>query len=179
MQADYPDSSVAKPCYFVAKTLLVFHPVVGVKICGLTSVDDVTACAAAGVDWIGLNFHPGSPRFVQPERAAAIIAALPPSISAVGVFVDWPAAEVADLSHSLGLKIVQLHGSEPPEYLRSLGQLKVIRAFRVGGSSAWAHVREYLAHAETLGCPPHAILVDSYVAGQPGGTGTPARPTNQ
>jgi phosphoribosylanthranilate isomerase len=149
----------------------VFHPVVGVKICGLTRVEDVVACAGAGVDWIGLNFHPGSPRFVQLDQAAEIIASLPSSISAVGVFVDRPASEVLDFSRRLGLKIVQLHGSESPEYLLSLGQLKVIRAFRLSGSSAWAGVSEYLAHAETLGRPPHAILIDSYVAGQPGGTG--------
>lgn len=161
---------MAWPCNF-AKTLLVFHPVVGVKICGLTCVEDVTACAAAGVDWVGLNFHPGSPRFVQPDRAAEIIASLPASISAIGVFVDRPAAEVEDLSQRVGLKIIQLHGSEPPEYLLTLGQLKVIRAFRVDGTSAWDGVSEYLAQAEKLDCPPHAILIDSCVPGQPGGTG--------
>jgi phosphoribosylanthranilate isomerase len=64
-----------------------------------------------------------------------------------------------------------LHGNESPEYLLSLGQLKVIRAFRLGGSSAWARVNDYLARAEVLGCPPEAILIDAYVAGQPGGTG--------
>jgi phosphoribosylanthranilate isomerase len=146
-------------------------PVVGVKICGLTRVEDAIACAAAGVDWIGLNFHPGSSRFVQRDRAAEIITALPSSICAVGVFVDRPASEVADLCRQLGLKFVQLHGNESPEYLLSLGQLKVIRAFRLGGSSAWASVNDYLARAEVLGCPPEAILIDAYVAGQPGGTG--------
>src|SRR5271155_204749 len=115
-------------------------PLVGVKICGLTRTQDAIACAAAGVDWVGLNFHPGSPRFVQPDRAAEIIAALPLSICAVGVFVDQPATEVADLCRRLGLKFAQLHGNESPEYLLSLGQLKVIRAFCLGGSSAWVGV---------------------------------------
>jgi len=146
-------------------------PVVGVKICGLTRAQDAIACAAAGVDWVGLNFHPGSPRFVQPDRAAEIIAALPLSICAVGVFVDQPATEVADLCRRLGLKFAQLHGNESPEYLLSLGQLKVIRAFRLGGSSDWAGVNDYLARTGVLGCPPDAILIDAYVAGQPGGTG--------
>ncbi len=50
---------------------------VAVKICGLTRVDDALACAAVGVDWIGLNFHPGSPRFIDPAQAAMIIGALP------------------------------------------------------------------------------------------------------
>jgi phosphoribosylanthranilate isomerase len=149
----------------------MLFPLVGVKICGLTRVEEAIACAAAGVDWIGLNFHPGSPRCVQPARAAEIIAALPSTICAVGVFVDRPATEVADLSQQLGLKFVQLHGNESPEYLQSLGQLKVIRAFRVGRSSAWALVNEYVARAIVLGCAPDAILIDAYVPGQPGGTG--------
>jgi phosphoribosylanthranilate isomerase len=170
MPAGYPDSSTAQP-FNSAKTLLVFHPVVGVKICGLTRVEDAMACAAAGVDWVGLNFHRGSPRFIELYRAAEIIAALPASISAVGVFVDRPATEVADFCRRLGLNRVQLHGCETPEYLLSLGKLKVIRAFRLGGSLAWAGVSEFLARAEVLGCPPDAILIDAYVAGQPGGTG--------
>ena len=123
----------------------MFHPVVGVKICGLTRARDAIACAAAGVDWIGLNFHPDSPRFIQPDRAAEILGALPSSIGAVGVFVNRPATDVVDLCRRLGLEFVQLHGNESPEYLLSLGQLKVIRAFRVSGSSAWAGVTEYLA----------------------------------
>jgi phosphoribosylanthranilate isomerase len=142
-----------------------------VKICGLTRAQDAIACAAAGVDWIGLNFHPDSPRFVQPHRAAEILGALPSSICAVGVFVDRPASEVVDLCRRLGLKFVQLHGNESPEYLKSLGELKVIRAFRLGGSSDWAGVNDYLARAQVLGCPPEAILIDSYVDGRPGGTG--------
>ncbi len=75
---------------------------VRVKICGLTRVDEALACAEAGADWIGLNFHPGSPRYVRPEEAAAIVAALPDSVAAVGVFVDRPAEQVAELAERLG-----------------------------------------------------------------------------
>ena len=147
------------------------HPVVGVKICGLTCIDDVLACAEAGVEWIGLNFHPNSSRFIEPARAATIIAALPPSIYAVGVFVDRPAGEVAKVADQLGLTIVQLHGHEPPEDILALGHLQVIRAFRLKRASDWSGVSEYLARARVVGRPPDAILVDAYVAGQSGGTG--------
>jgi phosphoribosylanthranilate isomerase len=149
----------------------VSHPVVGVKICGLTCVEDALACADAGVEWIGLNFHPGSPRFIQPAQAAVIIGALPPSVSAVGVFVDRPAAEVADVAAQLGLKIVQLHGQEPPEDLIALRHLRLVRAFRLRQASDWIGVVDYLAHAQVMGRPPDAILVDAYVPGRLGGTG--------
>ena len=67
-----------------------------------------------------------------------IIAALPASVSAVGVFVDRPAAEVAEVAERLGLGIVQLHGQEPPEDLLALDQLQIIRAFRLDRASAWS-----------------------------------------
>ncbi len=146
-------------------------PVIGVKICGLTRVDDALACAEMGADWIGLNFHPGSPRYVRPEEAAAIIAALPASASAVGVFVDRPPIQVAGLAKRLGITIVQLHGHEPPEDLLALGSLQVIRSFRLDRAAAWGPVIEYLSRAGGLGRVPDAVLVDAYVAGRPGGTG--------
>jgi len=145
--------------------------VIGVKICGLTRVDDALACAEMGADWIGLNFHPGSPRYVRPEEAAAIIAALPASASAVGVFVDRPPIQVAVLARRLGITIVQLHGHEPPEDLLALGSLQVIRAFRLDRAAGWGRVIEYISRAGGLGRVPDAVLVDAYVAGQPGGTG--------
>jgi len=145
--------------------------VVRVKICGLTRVDEALACARAGAQWIGLNFHPVSPRYVQPVEAAEIIAALPASTSPVGVFVDRPAALVAEVADRLGLKIVQLHGREPPEDLLSLDHLQIIKAFRLDAASTWCGVNDYLGRARALGRLPDAILIDAYVAGQNGGTG--------
>jgi phosphoribosylanthranilate isomerase len=145
--------------------------VVAVKICGVTRVDDALACAAEGVEWIGLNFHPGSPRFIHPVEAATIIGALPSSVNAVGVFVDRPACEVADRADQLGLTVVQLHGREPPEDLVLLRNLKVFRTFRLKSASDWTRVSDYLTRARALGRLPDAILIDAYVAGQPGGTG--------
>ena len=128
-----------------------------------------------GADWIGLNFHPGSPRYVEQSIAAAIIAALPDTVAVVGVFVDRPPGEVAEVAERLGLGIVQLHGQEPPEDLLELGPLRVIRAFRLGHPSAWNGVCDYVAQADALGRPLDGVLVDAYVAGQPGGTGVSIR----
>ncbi len=147
------------------------HRVVRVKVCGLTRADDAIACARLGVDWIGLNFHPGSPRCVDVTAAAEIIAALPASTQAVGVFVDRPPSDIAQIAESLGLEIVQLHGHEPAEDLLALGRLRVIRAFGLGSRSSWDGVMEYLQRARELGRLPDAVLFDAWVAGLAGGTG--------
>jgi phosphoribosylanthranilate isomerase len=149
------------------------HPSdVRIKICGLTRVDEALACLEAGADWIGLNFHPGSPRFVDPDCAAEIIAALPCPSQAVGLFVDRPADEVAATAARLGLAAVQLHGDEPPDDLLVLSHLRIIRAFRLGNAGDVRGMGEYLARAEALGRGPDAVLVDAYVPGRAGGTGT-------
>jgi len=149
----------------------VSNSAVLVKICGLTCVEDAQACAELGADWIGLNFHRGSPRYIELRVASDIIAALPDSVAVVGVFVDRPPIEVAEVAERLGLSIVQLHGQEPPEDLLQLGPIRVIRAFRLGHPSEWEGVRDYLSRADALGRPLEGVLVDAYVAGRPGGTG--------
>lgn len=142
-----------------------------IKICGLTDPADARVAAAAGADWIGLNFHPSSPRRVDEPTAARIRDALPTGVEAVGLFVDRPAAEVAAVASRLGLGIVQLHGAEPVEDLVALRHLRVIRAFRLGTTEDIGRMASYLARAEELGCGPNAVLVDAFVAGTHGGTG--------
>jgi phosphoribosylanthranilate isomerase len=144
---------------------------VRVKVCGLTSVDEARACAALGVDWIGLNFHPPSPRYVDPRRASEIAAALPPEVSAVGVFVNRPPDEISDVAERVGLALVQLHGDEPPEHLRSLLHLRVVKAFRLDCGSAWERVSAYIACTHSIGAKLEAVLIDAYIPGIPGGTG--------
>lgn len=142
-----------------------------VKVCGLTSLADALVCAEAGADWIGLNFHPPSPRFLTIELASRIVAALPTHCSAVGLFVNRPSAEVAEIAARIGIDTVQLHGDEPVEALAALAPLRVVRAFRLGDRLAVDLMSEYLYRAETLGASPFATLIDGYVAGQAGGTG--------
>jgi phosphoribosylanthranilate isomerase len=142
-----------------------------IKVCGLTDRDEALATAAAGAAWIGLNFHPASPRRIEPAAAAAIVAALPPTAEAVGLFVDRPPQEVAALAARVGLRIVQLHGREPPEDLLALRHLHLVRAFRLADARSVAEMGAYLRRAEALGRPPDAVLIDAYVAGRPGGTG--------
>jgi len=90
-----------------------------VKICGVTNVEDARAAVEAGASAIGFNFWPKSPRYLPPEDAPAVLAAVPKSVWKVGVFVDEPAERVAAIARELGLDVVQLHGtSQAPANFR-------------------------------------------------------------
>ena len=99
-----------------------------VKVCGVRSVDAAQACAAGGVDLVGLNFVPGAGRAVS-ERLAV---AMKPSLSGcktVGVFRDQPLEEVAGIVARVGLDMAQLHGDESPAMCAELAQqVPVVKA---------------------------------------------------
>ena len=142
-----------------------------IKICGLTSVADALAAAEAGADWIGLNFHPASPRFVEESVARDIVAAIPSSITPVGVFVDRDPKEILAVAARVGFSTVQLHGLRSMEDVAPLAILQVIRAFALTDE---ASVEEMVSIARRLANsshPPRAILVDAFVPGLAGGTG--------
>ncbi len=86
-----------------------------VKICGLTQVDEAAACAACGVNAIGMVFYPPSPRNVTMNRARDICRALPAEIARVGVFVNESFTHILNIVAYCGLTAVQLHGQESPE----------------------------------------------------------------
>jgi len=96
------------------------HPAIGepdaaltrVKICGVTRIQDALLAADLGASAVGLVFWPGSPRSIDPYRARAIAAALPPGVMPIGVFVDQPAEFVMGVARLIPLGAVQLHGSE-------------------------------------------------------------------
>lgn len=144
-----------------------------IKICGLTEPDDLRALAHSGVDVVGLNFCAASPRRVDPDRAERILAARPPGMLAVGLFVDTPAARVAELAGRLGLDTIQLHGDETPEQVRLLhaAGLRVIKAFRLGEPADLASMEDWLQRARAADALPEAILLDAAAPGLKGGTG--------
>ena len=137
---------------------------VRVKICGLTNLEDARVAVDAGADALGFIFFSGSPRYVTPAAAARIIAQLPPFVSKVGVFVNEPIGPLLEVANSVGIDTIQLHGTENPAYCENLPskRLKIIKAFRVKDQSSLAPLRDFRASA---------FLLDSYVAGQLGGTG--------
>jgi len=135
---------------------------VKVKICGVTNARDANMAVAAGADVLGFNFFPASPRYVDPQRAAAIRMSLPPFVSTVGVFVDAPVYKVRETMEVCGLDYAQLHGRESPIMVARLSELRLIKALRVRDEHDVANLGKY--HVD-------AYLLDAYVPGQPGGTG--------
>lgn len=101
-----------------------------VKICGVTTPEDALAAIDAGADYVGLNFHPPSARWVEPEQARLVRRALGDRVKVVGVFVNRPAVEVRALAESFELDLVQLHGQESPEDFANF-PFPLVRAVRV------------------------------------------------
>ncbi|WP_107328357.1 phosphoribosylanthranilate isomerase [Metapseudomonas otitidis] len=136
---------------------------VRVKICGITRVEDALAAVAAGADAIGLVFYAPSPRAVTAEQARAIISALPPFVTTVGLFVDMPGEELDSVLATVPLDLLQFHGDESPEACRRHGR-PYLKALRIRpGDDVSALIDRY----------PDAsgVLLDTYVPGTPGGTG--------
>jgi phosphoribosylanthranilate isomerase len=100
-----------------------------VKICGITNADDARVAVEAGADLLGFNFYPPSPRYVTPEQVQTIIASLPPSLPAVGVFVNEDLETITRIVRTSGVQIVQLHGEESPALCQQL-PWRVLKTFR-------------------------------------------------
>lgn len=131
-----------------------------VKICGITSIADARAAVQAGADALGFVFA-HSPRKVSPAQAKRIIAALPPFISAVGVFVDEETEAVARIVSFCRLTHIQFHGAEAPERCIPFAG-RVIKAIRIKDDKSLRGLGRYRVAA---------FLLDSHVTGQAGGTG--------
>jgi len=135
---------------------------VKVKICGITSGTDALMAASAGADAVGFNFWPSSPRYIDPDRALAIRHCLPPFVATVGLFVDEDVEKVREVMTCCGLDYAQLHGHEAPAKVARLEDLRVIKAIRVRDEKDLNQLDTYRVDA---------FLLDTYVRGQPGGTG--------
>jgi phosphoribosylanthranilate isomerase len=99
-----------------------------IKICGVTLPDDAARVAAAGADFIGLNFWPTSKRYLAPERAPAVAAAARAAGAAqlVGVFVNAARDEIIAIACDVALDVIQLHGDEPPDDVTAIAGATVV-----------------------------------------------------
>ena len=85
-----------------------------IKFCGMVRPGDVDAGVALGADVLGLVFHPGSPRFLEIEAAAALRRRVPSFVAVVGLFVNPADAVLSETHRRVGLDAIQFHGDEDP-----------------------------------------------------------------
>lgn len=138
-------------------------PVVRSKICGITRIEDALSAVEAGADALGLVFYAKSPRAVTVQQARSIIAALPPFVTTVGLFVDATRCELGEILDAVPLDLLQFHGDESPADCEGYHR-PYIKALRVKpGDDIAAQVARFKNAS--------GVLLDSYVRGVPGGTG--------
>jgi phosphoribosylanthranilate isomerase len=136
-----------------------------IKICGITNVTDALAAMDTGVDLIGFNFYPKSPRYIDVGICRDIMSVMRRygHIKYVGVFVNASVEEIRATMETCGLALAQLHGDETPEMLHALNG-KAFKAFRGVPADIDRCVRN--------GSP--ALLVDAAVKSVYGGSGVTA-----
>lgn len=135
---------------------------VQVKICGITSAAGARSAAAAGADALGFNFVKQSPRYIVPEKARAIILALPPFVVPVAVFADESVRSIGEICDLCGIRTIQLHGHESPAFCDKLHRFQRIKAVRVGSADDLRVLPRFNVDA---------FLLDTWVPGKLGGTG--------
>lgn len=136
---------------------------VRIKVCGFTRVEDAVAAANLGIDAIGLVFYDKSPRHVDIAQAQAIIAALPPFVTVVALFVNATREEIEAVLAQCVIDVLQFHGEESPAFCRSF-QRPYLKAVRVQPG----------IDLQTLAAQYHdarGLLTDAFVEGAHGGTG--------
>lgn len=134
-----------------------------IKICGITRPEDAEQAAKLGADAIGLVFYGPSPRNVDVEQASAVVDALPPFVTSVGLFVNASVDEIKAVLEHVNLDLLQFHGDESPEFCASFDR-PWIKAIRMAeGVDLQAEAERY---AQSWG-----LLLDAYHPALPGGTG--------
>jgi phosphoribosylanthranilate isomerase len=134
-----------------------------VKICGITSREDARAAIEAGADALGFIFVEGTPRWIDPGAAAAIVAELPPFVATVGVFIDRPIEEIERVALSCSISLAQLHGNESARECERL-RVPFVKGIRIRSENDLAALSAYRC--------ARAFLLDTHSPERPGGTGT-------
>jgi phosphoribosylanthranilate isomerase len=154
-------------CYTGAMTQDDAFPI---KICGLSTPETVQAAIAAGAGMIGLNFHPRSPRYVTPARAAELAELARGRTEIVALVVDATPEQARALADEVRPDWIQLHGSETPEQVAALKRATGLPAIKVLGVGQAADLDRFGLYRDVA----DRILLDAKPprdAAYPGGHG--------
>ena len=140
---------------------------VRVKICGITSPEDLFVAVEAGADAVGFIIDVlSSPRSLSVDEAKKLIKATPIFVETVAVTVFEGSSHIEEISKELNPSIIQVHGlnhlhKEARERLldtRLIGALQVKSSLEIDGITRATDAFD-------------AVLLDSYVPGKYGGSG--------
>jgi len=135
-----------------------------VKICGLTNLEDAEKAEDLGADFLGFVFFESSPRMISPENAKNIIDKLYGKAKKVGLFADQDVDFVKGSASYLKLDLIQLHGSEKPEYVSQLKKkFTIIKSFKIHKEFDLSIINMYQE--------ADFYLFDTFKLGMLGGTG--------
>ncbi|TDQ59083.1 indole-3-glycerol phosphate synthase [Mesocricetibacter intestinalis] len=137
------------------------------KVCGLTRAQDVEAAYAAGALYAGLIFAEHSPRSLSLRQAQELVTRAP--LRFVGVFQNQAAEFIVKIALQLNLYAVQLHGTESPEFIRTLRtklapEIQIWKAISIDidAQSAVENIEDFCADR---------YIFDSKVGNRRGGSG--------
>ncbi|MDL2356052.1 MAG: phosphoribosylanthranilate isomerase [Pseudomonadota bacterium] len=137
-----------------------------IKICGITREQDVAAAAQAGADALGFVFYAPSPRSVTPARAGALIAAMPPFVTPVALFVNATLDEVVAVARQAPFALLQFHGDETAADCAAIAAAvgrPFMRVFRVRPDTRGADLLEYEHQYRAASPLFSSLLLDTYV----------------
>lgn len=137
-----------------------------IKICGITREQDLHATLDAGADALGFVFYANSPRYVAPERFAALGRVLPPFVSSVGLFVNPTVAQVHQAVDAGPIALLQFHGDETVDECAAIAatvKRPFVRAFRVKPDTSAADLLESEAQYRAASPWFTGLLLDTWV----------------
>jgi phosphoribosylanthranilate isomerase len=116
-----------------------------IKVCGMKYADNISQLNALKPDFMGFIFYPPSQRFVGLDFDKSVLNSVNEETIKTAVFVNATENEVIEFSHLYGMKAVQLHGSESPEFCAKIkaSGLTVIKAFGISEGFYFDNLKEF------------------------------------
>jgi phosphoribosylanthranilate isomerase len=121
-----------------------------IKVCGMRHPSNIQELVRLKPDYIGFIFYPESKRYIGTRIPEEVQAMIPVYIKKVGVFVDEPFGDLLEKFRDNRLDMVQLHGSELPDYCERVKKLgiPIIKVFSISADFDFEAVRPFEAYCD-------------------------------